>query len=58
MEENLLNSNTVSTCPGNMVNFAPLAAEISLPVWGNPVKFNGFRILAALLHGTLIVGVS
>jgi len=25
---------------------------------GHPGNFNGFRILAALLHGTLVVGVS
>jgi len=35
------------------VNFGPLAAEIGLPVWGTPANFNGFRVLAALLHGTL-----
>jgi len=28
------------------------------PVWGTPANFNGFRVLAALLYGTLIVGVS
>jgi len=41
-----------------MVNFGPLAAEIGLPVWGTPANFNGFRILAALLHGSQVVGVS
>jgi len=41
-----------------MVNFGPLAAEIGLPVWGTPSNFNGFRVLAALLHGTLVVNVS
>jgi len=41
-----------------MVNFGPLTAEIGLPVWGTPTSFNGFRVLAALLHGTLVVGVS
>ena len=41
-----------------MVNFGPLAAEIVSLVWGNRGNFNGFRILAALLHGTLLVGVS
>jgi len=41
-----------------MVNFGPLAAEISSLVWGTPANFNGFRILAALLHGTLVVGIS
>jgi len=41
-----------------MVNFCALAAEICWPVWGTPANFNGFRLLAALLHGTLVVGVS
>jgi len=41
-----------------MVNFGPLAAEIILLVWGTPGNFNGFRVLAALLHGTIVVGVS
>jgi len=39
------------------VNFGPLAAEIVSLVWGTPGNFNGFRVLAALLHGTLVVGV-
>ena len=47
-----------SRCPHNMVNFSQLAAEIGLPVWGTPANFNGFRVLAALLHGTPVVGVS
>jgi len=54
----LLSSNISSTCPHNMVNFGPLAAEIVSLVWGTPGNFNGFRVLAALLHGTLVVGVS
>jgi len=41
-----------------MVNFGLLAAEIISLVWGTPVNFNGFRDLAALLHGTLVVGIS
>ena len=41
-----------------MVNFGPLAAEIVSLVWGTPGNFNEFRVLAALLHGTLVVGVS
>ena len=41
-----------------MVNFGPLAAEIVLLVWGTPANFNGFGVLAALLHGILVVGVS
>jgi len=40
-----------------MVNFGPLAAEIGLPVWGTPANFNGLRVLAALLHGSQVVGV-
>jgi len=35
-----------------MVNFAPLAAEIVSLVWGTPPNLNGFRVLAALLHGS------
>jgi len=42
----------------NMVNFGPLAAEIGSVIWGTPPNVNGFRVLAALLHGTLVVGVS
>jgi len=49
-----------------MVNFVSLAAEIVSLVWGTPGNlgtpgnFNGFRVrvLAALLHGTQIMGVS
>jgi len=53
----LLSSNTSSTCSRNMVNFGPLAAEIGSVVWGTPANFNGFRVLAALLHGTPAVSV-
>jgi len=41
-----------------MVNFGPLTAEIGSLVWGTPANFNGFRVLAALLHGTLVAGVN
>ena len=37
-----------------MVNFGPLAAEIVSLVWGTPANFNGFRVLVALLHGTVV----
>ena len=47
-----------STCPHNMVNFGLLAAEIVSLVWGTPANFNGFRVLAALLHGSPVSGVS
>ena len=68
--KNLLSSDMSSTCPHNMVNFGPLTAEIGSGVWGTPTNFNGFRALAhissfngfrfsaALLHGTLVLGVS
>jgi len=57
-EKNLQNSNTSSsTCPANMVNFGLLTAEICWQVWGTPANFNGFRILAVLLHGTLVVSI-
>ena len=57
-EENLLNSDTSSTYPDNIVNFGPLTAEIRWRVWCTPANFNGLRVLAALLHGALVVGVS
>jgi len=41
-----------------MVNFGSLAAEIVSLVWGTPGNFNGFCVLAVLLQGTLVVGVS
>jgi len=57
-QKNLLNSSVSPTCPHNMVKFGLLAAEIRWRVWGTPANFNGFRVLAALIHGTLVVGVS
>ena len=56
----LLSINISSTCSHshNMVNFGPLAAEIGPVVWDTPANFNGFRVLAPLLHGTVVVGVS
>jgi len=41
-EKNLLSSNTSSTCPSNMVNFGPLAAEIVSLVWGTLQISTGF----------------
>jgi len=35
-----------------------LAAEIGSLVWDTLANFNGFRVLAALLHGIPVVGVS
>jgi len=56
--KNCLHSNVSPTCPHNMVNFGLLTAEICWRVWGTPANFNEFCVLAALLHGTQIVGVS
>jgi len=56
--KNLLSSNISSTCSHNIVNFRPLAAVIGPVVWGTPANFNGFRVLAALLSGTPVLGVS
>jgi len=41
-----------------MVNFGSLAAEIVSLVCSTLANFNGFRVLAALLPGTVVVGVS
>ena len=56
-KKNLLSSNAFSIYP-DTVNFGLLTAEICWRVWGIPANFNGFHILAALLHGTLVVGIS
>ena len=52
----LVKEQYLPTCPHNMVNFGILTAEIGSGVWGTPADFNGFRVLAALLHGTLVSG--
>ena len=57
-EKNLLSRNISPTCPHNMVNFGPLAAEILSLVWGTPGTFSGFRVLALLLHDTLAEGAT
>jgi len=56
--KNLLNSNVSPTCPYNMVHFSALVAEICWRVWDTSANFKTFRVLAALLHGTLVVGIS
>jgi len=58
LPKKLLSSNMFSRCPNSMVNFSPVAAEIFSLAWGTPANFNGFCILAVLLHGILVVGVS
>jgi len=58
LRKKVLSSDMSSRSPDNMVNFGLLAAEIGQVVWGTPPNFNGFRVLAALLHGSQVVGVS
>jgi len=53
----LLSSNISSTRFHNMMNFGPLA-KIDPVVWGTPANFNGFRVLAVLMHGTAVLGAS
>jgi len=57
-KKRLLSSNISSRCFQNMVNFGPLTAEISSGVWGTPANFNGFRVLAALLHDSQVMSIS
>jgi len=57
-KKSLLNSNISPTWSYNMANFGLLAAEICRRVWGTPANFIGFRLLATLLHGSLVVDVS
>jgi len=49
----LVKQQYLPTCPHNRVNFGPVTAEIRSGVWGTPANFNGFRVLPALLRGTL-----
>ena len=37
-----------------MVDFGPLTSEIRWRVWGTPANFNGFCVLASLLHRRFI----
>ena len=55
-EKKLVKHQYVLHMSHNMANFGPLTA--GWRVWGTPANFNGFRILAALLHGAVVVGVS
>jgi len=50
-KKNFSSSNMSSTCRHNTENFGALAAEIDPIVWGTRTNFNGFCVLAALLHG-------
>jgi len=57
-QKKLVKQRYLPTCLYNMVNFGPAVAEIGSLVWRTPANFNGFLIVATLLHGTLVVGVS
>ena len=48
----MLSTNISSTCLHITVNFGLLTAEICWRVWGTPANFNGFRVLAVLLHAS------
>jgi len=54
----LIKQQYIPYSPHNMVNFGSLAAVIGSVVWSTPANFNGFRVLAALMHSTPAVGVS
>ena len=41
-----------------MVNIGPLSVEIGPVLWGTHANFNWFHVLAALLYGTRVLGVS
>jgi len=41
-----------------MVNFGSLATVTVSLVWRTLANFNRFCVLAALLHGTVVVGIS
>ena len=57
-EKKLVKQRYLPTCPYNIVNVGLLAAEILSLVWGTPANFNRFRVLASLLHDTLVLGAS
>jgi len=54
----LVKQQYLPTCRHSMVNFGPLAAVIVSLVWRTLANFNGFCVLAALLHGIVVVGIS
>ena len=55
-KKNLLSTNMSSTCPHNMVNFGPLAAEIGPVFWGTPANFKSRLGSVTACH--VVVGVS
>ena len=57
-KKSVLNSNMSYRCPHNMVNFGPLAAEISPVFWGNPSKFQLVSRLGSVTARHVVVGAS
>jgi len=57
-QKNSLSSNISPHMSPQYGELGPLAAEIGPVVWGTHPNFNGFRVLPALLHGTVVVGIS
>ena len=57
-KNNLLSSNTSSTCPDNMVNFGLLTAENQFGSLGHPYKFQRVLRLRSVTARHLVVGVS
>jgi len=57
-QKNMVSSNISSICPHNMVNFRLQTAEIGPVVSGTPASFNGFCVLAAIMHDIQVVSVS
>jgi len=58
-KKNLLSSSISSRCPPQYGELRPASGwDRSGIVWGTPANFNGFRVLAALLHGSQVMSVS
>jgi len=57
-KKNLLSSNISSTCPDNMANFGPIAAEICWRVWGTLQISMGFACWQRYcMHDIPVLGV-
>jgi len=54
----LLSSNTSSRCPPRYSELRPTNGWDQFGSLGHPANFNGFRVLAALLHGSQVVSIS
>jgi len=58
IRKNYVKQQYLPDMPPQYGELGPLAAEIVSLVWSTPGNFNRFCVLAALLHGTLVVGIS